>query len=133
MAIPYTLPAISDVPLGGTDLDLLDGLRGRTLTEPSLVQILLNGETVDITMGVTIGATEVLPSGSRVTLQATVGVLPVFPDDVLAESFGSKGDEIIVSARNAGAAAGEARAVVRVTAIEDVDLIRVLKQSTGTA
>lgn len=132
MGAPYTLTAISDVPLSDRDDDLLDGKRGRTLTEPSLVEIALNAEDVDITMGATIGATEVLPSGSRVTLQTTVGVLPIFPDDVLVQSFGNVGDEIIIGAVNADAAAAqEARVVVRVTAIEDVDLVRVLKQSTG--
>lgn len=129
---PYTLTAIIAVPLSDRDDDLLDGKRGRTLTEPSLVEIALNAEDVDITMGATVGPTEVLPSGSRVTLQATVGVLPVFPDDVLVQTFGSVGDEIIIGAVNADAAAArEARVVVRVTAIEDVDLVRVLKQSTG--
>ncbi len=132
MGNPYTMVAISDVPLSGADNDLLDGLRGRTLVEPSLVEIALNTEDVDVTFGVTIGATEALPSLSRATLQATVGVLPVFPDDVLIRTFGDVGDQIIISAANADAIAPmEARAVVRVTAVEDVDLVKVVQQSAG--
>jgi len=132
MAEPYTLVAISDVPLSESDNDLLDGQRGRTLTEPSLVEIALNAEDVDITMGVTIGAIDVLSAGSRVTLQATVGVLPSLRDDVLVRSFGLAGNEIIISARNADAAAArEARAIARVTAVEDVDLMKVVAQAAG--
>ncbi len=132
MAEPYTLTAISDVPLSESDNDLLDGQRGRTLTEPSLVEIALNGEDVDITMGVTIGAVDVLSAGSRVTLQATIGVLPSLRDDVLVRSFGLAGNEIIISARNADAAAArEARAIARVTAVEDVDLMKVVAAAAG--
>lgn len=132
MADPYTLTAISDVPLSEADNDLLDGQRGRTLTEPSLVEIALNAEDVDVTMSVTIGATDVLSAGSRVTLQATVGVLPSLRDDVLVRSFGLSGNEIIIGARNADAAAArEARAIVRVTAVEDVDLMKVVLAATG--
>jgi len=132
MGIPYTMTAISDVPLSDSDNDLLDGQRGRTLSAPSLVEIAMNAEDVDITMGVLVGATDALTSGSRVTLQATVGVLPIFPDDVLVQTFGNIGDEIIINARNADAAAArEARVAVRVTEVEDVDLIRVLRQSVG--
>ena len=134
MGAPYTLTAISDVPLSDSDNDLLDGLRGRTLTEPSLVEIALNAEDVDVSFGVTVGPTEVLPSGSRATLQPTVGVLPIFPDDVLIQTFAGRGDEIIISARNAdAAAAAEARAVVKVTAITDVDLRRAVLQAQGKA
>lgn len=132
MADPYTLVAISDIPLSDRDNDLLDGQRGRTLNEPSLVEIALNGEDVDITMSVTIGAVDVLSAGSRVTLQATAGILPIFPDDVLVRTFGKAGDEIIIGGVNADAAAArEARTVVRVTAVEDVDLMKVVAQSTG--
>jgi len=132
MAEPYTLTAVSDVPLSDSDNDLLDGQRGRTLTEPSLVEIALNAEDVDITMGVTIGAIDVLSAGSRVTLQATAGVMPSLRDDVLVRSFGLGSNEIIISARNADAAAArEARAIVRVTAVEDVDLMKVVAQSAG--
>lgn len=132
MAEPYTLTAISDVPLSDSDNDLLDGQRGRTLTEPSLVEIALNAEDVDVSMSVTIGAVDVLSAGSRVTLQATVGVLPSLRDDVLVRSFGFAGNEIIIGARNADAAAArEARVIVRVTAVEDVDLMKVVQLATG--
>ena len=132
MAEPYTLTAISDVPLSESDNDLLDGQRGRTLTEPSLVEIYLNAEDVDITMGVTIGAVDVLSAGSRVTLEALVGRLPSIQDDRLVSTFGLAGNEIIISARNAdAAAANEARAIVKVTAVEDVDLMNAVRNASG--
>ena len=132
MAEPYTLTAISDVPLSESDNDLFDGQRGRTLTEPSLVEIALNAEDVDVTMSVTLGAVDVLSAGSRVTLQATTGVMPSLRDDVLVRTFGLASNEIIVGARNADAAAArEARAIARVTAVEDVDLMKAIQGATG--
>jgi len=134
MASPYTITAINDIAISGRVNDLFQGIRGRILTEPALVEIAYNAEDVDITVGTTLGPTEVLPAGSRVTLQATVGVLPILPDDVLVSSFGGATDEIIVSGVNADAAAArELRAVARVTAITDVALRRAVLQSTGTA
>jgi len=132
MGSPYTIVAIEDIPLSDSVEDLFQGKRGRRLTEPALVEIALNAEDVDVTAGATLGSTEILSAGSRVTLQATVGILPVFPDDVLIQSFGGVGDEIIVSGVNAdAAAAAELRAVAKVTAISDVALRRAVLQGVG--
>jgi len=132
MAAPYTITAISDIPLSDSVGDLFAEKRGRRLTEPALVEIALNAEDVDVTAGATVGATEVLSAGSRVTLQATVGILPVFPDDILIQTFGGTGDEIIVSGVNAdAAAAAELRAVAKITAISDVALRRAILQGVG--
>jgi len=132
MASPYTIVAIEDIPLSDSVEDLFLGKRGRRLVEPAYVEIALNAEDVDVTTGVTVGTTEILSAGSRVTLQATVGVLPIFPDDVLVRTFGGDGDEIIVSGVNADAvAAAELRAVAQVTAISDVALRRAVLQGVG--
>ncbi len=132
MASPYTITAISDIPLSDSVGDLFAEKRGRRLVEPALVEIALNAEDVDVTAGATVGATEVLSAGSRVTLQATVGILPVFPDDVLIQTFGNTGDEIIVSGVNADAvAAAELRAVAKITAVSDVALRRAILQGIG--
>jgi len=132
MASPYTITAIFDIPLSDSADDIFSGKRGRRLIEPALVEIALNAEDVDVTAGVTLGATEVLSAGSRVTLQATVGLLPLFPDDVLIQSFGNGSDEIIVSGVNADSgAARELRAVAKVTAVSDVALRRAVLQGVG--
>jgi len=132
MGSPYTITAISDIPLSDNVEDLFSGKRGRRLVEPALVELALNAEDVDVTAGSTLGSTEILSAGSRVTLQATVGILPVFPDDVLIRSFGGTGDEIIVSGVNAdAAAAAELRAVAQVTAVSDVALRRAILQGVG--
>lgn len=128
MAGPYTITQIFDIPLSDNIDDLLTGKRGRVLPEASLVEVALNVEDVDVSVGVLIGATDALSAGSRVTLQATVGVMPIFPDDAIIRTFGDAGDEIIISAVNADAAAArEVRAVVRVTPIDDVMLMNAVK------
>jgi len=132
MGSPYTLVAISDIPATDNVEDLFVGKRGRRLTDAALVEIAINGEDVDLTAGATVGTTEILSAGSRITLQATVGILPIFPDDVLISTFGNSGDEIIVSGVNADAAvAAELRAVAQVTAISDVALRRAALQGIG--
>jgi len=134
MGDPYTIVAIEDIPLSDSVEDLFAGKRGRRLVEPALVEIALNAEDVDVTAGATLGSTEVLSAGSRVTLQATVGILPIQPDDILVQSFGGTGDEIIVSGVNAdAAAAAELRAVAKITAISDVALRRAVLQGVGAA
>ncbi len=132
MGSPYTITAIEDIPSTDNVEDIFQGKRGRRLVEPALVEVALNAEDTDVTAGVTVGTTEILSAGSRVTLQATVGILPIFPDDVLIRTFGNVGDEIIVSGVNADAAvAAELRAVAQITAISDVALRRAVLQGVG--
>ncbi len=136
MAGPYTITAIFDIPLSDRVDDLLTGRRGRVVPEASLVEIALNVEDVDVTVGVTVGAIDALSAGSRVTLQAVVGTMPIFPDDAIIRTFANPGDEIIISGVNADAAvAAEIRAVVRVTPVDDVALMNAVKamQLAGSA
>ena len=131
MAGPYTITQINDIPLSDNIDDLLTGKRGRQVAEASLVEIAINVEDVDVTVGVTIGAIDALSAGSRVTLQAAIGVMPIFPDDAIIRTFADAKDEIIISAVNADAAAArEVRAVVRVTPIDDVMLVNAVKAQT---
>jgi len=127
-AFGYSLIAINDIAIDAQITNLFADQGGRILTEPSLVTIAVNGEDVDISIGIRIGTTEVLRAGSRVTLQATVGVLPIMPDDVIAQVIGVKDDEIIVSARNADAAAArEVRGVILVTPLSDVGVQKAIQ------
>ena len=132
MARPYSMTIINDIPLGETVQNLLAGLRGRTLAGPSLVEVFANVEDVDVSLGITVGATEALPAGSRATLQATVGVLPSTRDDKIVGTFGKRGDEIVIQAVNGDAVvAAEARVIVWVTEIDDVVMKRFVREQTA--
>lgn len=121
MARPYTIPVIEDIPLASTVQNLLEGRSGRVLDEPSRVRLYATRETVDVTVGMTLGREEVVPAGSVAALNATAGTLPSRQDDLLAETLGNGGDEIIVQGVNAdGAAARELRLIVDVISIEDL-------------
>jgi len=127
--VPYTLTAINDIALSGQVQNIFSDQQGRTLPQASMVLIALNGESVDVTAGVNIGGEQVLEAGSRVTLQATVGDLPIIPDDQLVVTFGNAGQEIIVSGRNVDAAASrELRAIIRVFPTDDFVLARVMEE-----
>jgi len=123
MGRPYSMTVINDVALSSTVQNVLAGLRGRTLQANSMVEVFMNAEDVDMSVGVTVGATEALPAGSRVTLNATVGDMPSTRDDRVVRTFGNRGDEIVIQAVNADAAAAvEIRVIVWVTEIDDVAL-----------
>lgn len=135
MGRPYSMTVINDVALASTVQNILAGLRGRTLQNSSMVEVFMNAEDVDMSVGVTVGATEALPAGSRVTLNATVGVMPSTRDDRVVRTFGNRGDEIVIQAVNGdAAAAAEIRAIVWVTEIDDVALanaIEALRAGSG--
>lgn len=129
---PQSLTGISDIPLSGAIDNVIANLQGRTLTEPSVILIALNRETVDVTCGVSVGATQVLPAGSAVTVQATVGVMPVLPDDIVITTAGLAGDEIIIAGRNADAAVPrELRTIVKIIPVEDMALLRAVQAVQG--
>jgi len=134
MADGYTINQIFDLPLSDGEDDIILGKRGTTLKEPSLVEVFANVEDVDVTMGVTIGSTDVLQAGSRATLQAVVGVMPSTRDDKVVSSIGRAGEKIIVSGANAdAAAAAELRVIIFVTPINDVILQRAAREAVGRA
>jgi len=120
MASPYTLSAITDIALSDSVENIFADQRGIQLAAASMVLIALNAESVDVTAGVNIGGEQALKDGSTVTVQATVGVLPILPDDQMVVTFGKQGNQITVSGRNAdGAAARELRGIVRVFEMDD--------------
>jgi len=132
MASPYTLTAISDIPLSDSIQNLFADQRGIQLAGDSMILVALNGETVDVTAGVNIGGEQALLDGSRVTLQATVGVLPILPDDQSVVTFGGKGNQITITGRNADAAAArELRGIVRVFEVDDFILAKLLEELRG--
>jgi len=132
MADGYTITQIFDIPLSDSEDNIILGKGGVKPTEPSLIEVFANVEDVDVTLGVRIGDTDVLQAGSRATLQATVGVMPSTRDDKIVSAIGAAGEEIIVSGRNAdAAAAAELRVIIFVTPINDVILQRAAREVSG--
>jgi hypothetical protein len=129
---PVSIAAIVDIPLSGRVANVFANLAGRVLTEPSIVLIALNRESVDVLAGVSIGGTEVLPANSAVTVQSTVGVMPVLPDDILVTSGGQAADEIIITGTNADAAVPrELRAIAKIIPVEDQALLQAVAAVQG--
>lgn len=121
MARPYTITVINDIPLASTVQNLVEGRSGRVLDEPSRVRIWATRETVDVTMGFILGREEVLPAGSVTNISTVIGSLPSRQDDLITETFGDTGNEIIVQGVNAdGANPRELRLLIDVIAIGDI-------------
>jgi len=125
VAAPRTITNITDVGIGAT-ASLIQGEQGRTLMEPSRVRIYANQENVNVSFTITIGADQVA-SAAVAAIQAAAGVMPIVPDNLLVESFGDGGDEIVIRAQNTDAAASEARVMVQITPIDDVALLRAME------
>jgi len=116
-ATPYNIAIINDLAASAST-NLLQGLKGRTLPMDSFIACFANQEAVSGSWQATIGATEVVIPNTPATLQATVGVMPILPDDLLFLTMGDKGDELIVNYTNGdGAVAREGRVKVYVIPI----------------
>jgi len=124
MARSYTISAIEDIAANGR-ASLIDGLRGRTLDEPSRVIIFATREAIDVLMTITIGGTEVL-GGGLASIVAAVGTKPTVPDDIIVDSGGLRGEEIIVTGQNLTAGALELRVLIFVVPLSDVAMNTVL-------
>jgi hypothetical protein len=128
MGRPTGFTVVRDIPLSDTVVDIAIGIPGADISEPALVLIAMNGETVDIRAQVSIGTAQVLPE-SRVTVQATIGVLPVTPDDILVATLGSAGESITIKGTNLdSAAARELRAKVQIFPMSDIAALQLLMQ-----
>lgn len=128
MGRPVAFTVVNDIPLSDTVVDIAANIPGADISEPSLVLIALNGETADIRAQVSIGGAQVLPE-SRVTVQATGGVLPVTPDDILIVTLGNQGESITIKGTNLDAAAArELRAKVVIFPMSDINALMLLMQ-----
>ena len=131
MAVPVSFNVINDIPLSDSVVDIAANIPGAILQEDSLVLIYMNGETVDIRAQISVGGNQVLPE-SPVTVQATVGVLPVTPDDVAIITFGKKGNAITIRGSNQDvAAAREIRAKVFTFPTSDIMLLAQALRTLG--
>lgn len=131
MAVPVAFTIVRDIPLSESVVDIALGFPGAILEEDSLVIIALNGETVDIRSQISVGGNQVLPESS-VTVQATIGVLPVTPDDVIIATFGKQGNAITIRGTNLDAAAArELRAKVQTFPTSDIMLLSQALRTLG--
>jgi len=131
MAVPVAFTIVRDIPLSESVVDIALGFPGAILEDDSLVIIALNGETTDIRAQISVGGNQVLPESS-VTVQATGGVLPVTPDDVIIATFGKKGNAITIRGTNLdSAAARELRAKVQTFPTSDIMLLSQALRTLG--
>lgn len=120
MASPYTIVRVEDVAAVTTS-NIIEGQTGRSLVAPSRVKIALNRESVDVSYDVFIGSERVMVNGAS-AINALAGDIPILPDDILIDTFGNQGDEIVINATNVNAAAQEARVIVQVAEVDDASL-----------
>lgn len=119
MARPITITRIEDLAIGASGDDILRNLAGAQLSEPSLVLVYENRESVDVTTQIKIGSEEVKPlGGSRVN--ATVGDTPNVPTDRVLISAGQAGERVQILGTNVNAGLQEARATVFIIPLVDV-------------
>lgn len=131
MAIPVALNKVFDIPLSSSEDNIIKNVPGAVLAEDSLVQIFLNGETTDVRAQISVGGNQVLPE-SNVTIQATDGVLPNTPDDIVISTFGRAGQEITIRGTNLDAAAArELRAKVQTFPSSDIQLLSQALRAVG--
>lgn len=96
------------VAIAGVVDNVLANKFGRVLQEPSKISVAITGELISLFATVIIG-NEILIDGQEV---GNTNATPRNPEDVLAQGFGEKGDEVIVKLRNANVATNDARTSV---------------------
>jgi len=114
----YSIASIFDVPAGATEPNIIKNKPGVTLNEPSLVRVFMTREDVDQEITITIGGTQIYPAGP-VDIEAASGTLPSTQDNLVAEVFAGKGDDIIITAFNSNASPRQVRALVMVMPVDD--------------
>jgi len=131
MAVPVAFAIVNDIPLSESVVDIALGFPGAILAEDSLVIVYLNGETADIRAQISVGGNQVFPEGP-VTVQATAGILPVTPDDLVVATFGKAGNAITIRGTNQDAAAArEIRAKVQTFPTSDIALLSQALRTLG--
>jgi len=127
MARPYTITQVTSIPLNSVVENIIEGIQGRIVPQDSFVEVAANMGDADVSMQMTVGADQVLPP-SPVNLEAAAGVLPSIRDDKIIETFAQGQDELIIRGQNLDVvAAAELRVVIRVTPIDDVQLVSAMR------
>lgn len=118
MPIPSVITFRADLAIGASGVDVLQDFAQAQLKEAAVVQIFLNRESVDVQAQVKVGDVEVMPLGPM-AINATVGDVPLTPDDLILQTIGNAGDHIQILGTNVNAAAQEIGVIVRIIALVD--------------
>lgn len=120
---PEAFTFVNDIALSSVVENVVADIPGSQVSEDSLVVIALNGETVDVRAQISVGGAQILPD-SRVTVQATVGILPITPDDVIVATFAKANEQITIRGTNLDAvAARELRGKVQIFGTKDIEIL----------
>ncbi len=125
MADPYTLGNRLDLAIGAASFNVLNGVQGNKLTEDSLVTAYFNRESVDVTMQFLIGNREAYAQGPA-AINATIGDMPIIPDDFIVKTLGKAQDEMFLNGTNVNAAAQEIGFLIQVIALKDLGFVPTL-------
>jgi len=125
-----SIAAVVSVPAGDTNNNLIKDLPGSVLDAPSKVNIYLTREAVGILISVTVGGTNVYPSGPA-NISTVLGSLPSVRDDEVITIFAQQADEILITAVNSTAAPLEARVLVKTMPVDDAMLSAVIAMRRG--
>jgi len=122
--LPVTIPVVFKLAAGATRVNIIAGIPQRVIKEPSRLSIAMTREVALVTFGVEIGGQVAIPDGSPAQIVATIGSLPNFENDGVGNFGGDGGDEVAIFGSNPDVAIRELRAQIRITALEDVEIIQ---------
>jgi len=116
-ATGYSITGIESLPAGETVANIIKDKPGvKIASKRAAVDIFLSRQDADVQATVTVGGTNVFPTGP-VPLDTTAGVMPSTQDDLVISVIAVQGDEILIAGVNNNAAAQELRALVKVMPI----------------
>lgn len=105
------MPYLSDrqtVGIGAVVANVLQGKFGRVLGENSKVSVAITAELISLFATVLVGSEIIIEDQEVPNTNAS----PRNPEDVLVQTVGQVGDEIIVKVRNANLATNDSRVTV---------------------
>ncbi len=97
-----------DIGIAGIVANVLDGKFNRVLQEPSKVSIAMTAELVNQFATVIVGR-ELLVDAQELP---NTNAAPRNPEDIIAQTVGRQGEEVIIGVRNGNAAANEVHTAV---------------------
>ena len=128
---PEAFSEVVDIALASVVQNIVADIPGSQVSEDSLVQIALNGETTDVQAQISIGGAQVFPQGN-VTVQATAGVLPITPDDIVVTTLAKANEQITIKGTNLDAvAARELRTKVQIFGVKDITILSQALRGVG--
>jgi len=113
MGVPITLSIILDVPIGGSNIDLLADESTALVDEDSVVSVYASRESVDVTFQLKTADVEVMPLGSC-GINTVVGNSPSTRDNLVWRGVARKGQRVQIRATNVNAAPQELKTITQI-------------------